>query len=417
MSIHKSVKKDGTVNWIVRYRQAGSNRQSTFATKRDAQIFEATRRMEKSAAASGQVTTGETLLADFGEQWWATATPRLQTSTRRIYSNCWNNHVLPYLGEMQLRELTPRVIEEWRTQLTHDGRRDQTVKKAMNVLQTCLQHALVWGEIQMNPVQVVKKPSGKRQLAVRPVTPREIEQIRQHLLQQGKHRDATLVSVLGYAGLRPGEALALRWDHVRSKTLLIESALAHGEIKSTKTGQIRSVRIVSALREDLEAWQAAAPPHHSGLVFASKTNPEGPWRHEAYKSWVAKSFKPAAAAAGRPDLRPYDLRHSYASLLIREGKSVVEVAAQLGHAPTMTLSTYAHVMADLDEDDRRSAEELILEARREISGERHLSVVGDEHEEGAQLQKGSLSMEGARENVRVLFAPKPASESKVLKPA
>ncbi len=83
----------------------------------------------------------------------------------------------------------------------------------------------------------------------------------------------------------------------------------------------------------------------------------------------------------------------------------------------MTLSTHAHVMADLDEDDRRSAEALIQEARREFSGERHLTVVGDEHQGKAPLQKGLRIEEGARENVRVLFAPKPASESKVLKPA
>lgn len=49
-------------------------------------------------------------------------------------------------------------------------------------------------------------------------------------------------------------------------------------------------------------------------------------------------------------------------------ESVAGVAAQLGHAPSMTLSSYAHVMADLDEDDRRSAEDLIREANQEIYG-------------------------------------------------
>jgi hypothetical protein len=44
-----------------------------------------------------------------------------------------------------------------------------------------------------------------------------------------------------------------------------------------------------------------------------------------------------------PKARPYDLRHSFVSLLIAQGASVVEVAAQAGHAPTMTLDTYAHL--------------------------------------------------------------------------
>ena len=74
-------------------------------------------------------------------------------------------------------------------------------------------------------------------------------------------------------------------------------------------------------------------------------------------------FKPAAAACGLEGLVPYDLRHSYASLLIHEGQSVVEVAAQLGHSPQMTLSTYAHVMAELANAERISAEEQIRAAR------------------------------------------------------
>ena len=53
------------------------------------------------------------------------------------------------------------------------------------------------------------------------------------------------------------------------------------------------------------------------------------------------------------------------SLLIHEGRSVVEVAAQAGHAPTMTLSTYAHVIAELEGAERVPAGTQILAARRE----------------------------------------------------
>jgi hypothetical protein len=62
-------------------------------------------------------------------------------------------------------------------------------------------------------------------------------------------------------------------------------------------------------------------------------------------------------------MRPYDLRHAFCSLLIAEGLSVVEVARQAGHAPTMTLDTYAHVMADLDGSERVPAEAAIRTAR------------------------------------------------------
>ena len=78
-----------------------------------------------------------------------------------------------------------------------------------------------------------------------------------------------------------------------------------------------------------------------------------------------------AEAVGIDGARPYDLRHAFASLLIHEGRlSVVEIAAQLGHNPTVCLDTYAHVMAEQDGGERVGAEEQIALARRAQEGGR-----------------------------------------------
>jgi integrase len=58
--------------------------------------------------------------------------------------------------------------------------------------------------------------------------------------------------VLASAGLRPSEALALRWGDVGERTLLVERSLDNdGSVKRTKTGQIRSLRLLAPLREDV----------------------------------------------------------------------------------------------------------------------------------------------------------------------
>ena len=77
-------------------------------------------------------------------------------------------------------------------------------------------------------------------------------------------------------------------------------------------------------------------------------------------------FGPAAEAAGLANARPYDLRHAYVSLLIREGVSVVEVARQAGHSPTMALDTHGHVFAELEGAEKVSAEAEIRRARDEL---------------------------------------------------
>jgi hypothetical protein len=76
---------------------------------------------------------------------------------------------------------------------------------------------------------------------------------------------------------------------------------------------------------------------------------------------------PACRAIGLEKARPYDLRHSFVSLLIHEGRSVVEVARQAGHLPTMTLDVYAHVFDEFDVSERVSAEDQIAQARRDVS--------------------------------------------------
>jgi hypothetical protein len=86
-----------------------------------------------------------------------------------------------------------------------------------------------------------------------------------------------------------------------------------------------------------------------------------------WQSWHRDAWHPACAVAGIENARPYDLRHSFISLLIHEGRSVVEVARQAGHSPTMTLDVYAHVFDEFDLSERVSAEDQIAQARRDVS--------------------------------------------------
>jgi integrase len=156
----------------------------------------------------------------------------------------------------------------------------------------------------------------------------------------GRTRDATLISVLAYAGLRPGEALGLRWKDIREKTLLIQRAISLGEEADTKTRQHRTVRLHAPLASDLRHWRMAAGcPDDYELVFPGRDGQ--PWSQAAYQSWRRRAFARATQAAGLPRARPYDLRHSFASLLLHEGRSVIYVARQLGRDAHLTLSSDA----------------------------------------------------------------------------
>ena len=363
MSVEKVVRKDGQVLWRVRWRQGTHNRSKVLGRKRDAEAFDAEIRRRRRTGELGLMDAGNETLAQFGEEWWRLyAEPNLSKSTLRLYAMLWDTHILPRLGGLKLRELTVEVLQRYRLDLQAAGVGEGSTRKALVLLHGILQRAVEWNRLAANPMVAVKKPPAGQMRLVQPLAPEAVEEMRRLLLSQGFVRDATLISVLAYAGLRPGEALALRWRSIQERTVLVEAAVAMGEIGPTKTRRARTVRLLRPLARDLAEWQMrCGRPDDDVLIFPGHDG--GPWSLSMYQNWRRRFFDRAAEAVGIEGARPYDLRHSFVSLLIHEGRNVVDVARQAGHAPTMALNTYAHVFEEFDPAERISAEERIERAR------------------------------------------------------
>jgi integrase len=367
VSVEKVTRKSGGTVWRVRWREAGSNRARTFDRKSDATRFETDVRRRQQTGDLPRLDGGRETLGKFAETWWTTyALPNLAPKTRRIYAELWDRHVLSRLADVPLRELTPEMIASFRADLTAAGVGDATVRKTLAFVQGILQRAVEWRRIDSNPAKAVRKPPQRKTRIVDLPSPAAVEHMRASLRAQKRLRDATLISALAYAGLRPGEALALEWRHVRERTILVEQAVALGEVKVTKTGQTRTVRLLSPLAIDLNEWRlASGRPGPKTLVFPGFDGVA--WSDTSYRNWRRRIFAPAAQAAGLDASRPYFLRHLFCSLLLAEGASVVEVARQAGHSPAMTLSTYGHVIEEFEGAERRSAEEVIRAAREALT--------------------------------------------------
>jgi integrase len=234
---------DGSVTemWSVRhYDVAGTRRRLRCASREEAD-FERARLVLAEArgqlvAASPVKTAGaELTLAGFWPMYRADSESRLARSTLREYERIWDRRLGPRFGGVVLDAIRPRLVSEWRAELLAGGVGAEAVRYAMVLLQAMYTLAIEWGEAQANPVSVVRKPRHGRQRAIEPLAPEDIERLRAILIDDGDHRSATLVSVLAYAGLRPGEALGLEWRHVRDQTLLIEQAVSDGRLKRQKT--------------------------------------------------------------------------------------------------------------------------------------------------------------------------------------
>ncbi len=277
------------------------------------------------------------------------------------------------------------------------------------MLQSMLRAAVEWERIGSNPVRATRKPSVKRTRAVRPLPPLAVEQLRAWLVEHRDLRVATLVSVLAYAGVRPQEALALRWRSIGERTLLVEEAVAQGKLKGQKTGRPpRTVRLLGPLRQDLaEWWVAGDQPDDEAFVFPAGNG--GHWPLHDWQNWRRRTFTAAAQAIGLTGVVPYDLRHSFASLLVHEGESsIVDIASYLGHAPSQTLDTYSHVVEELRGAEKVPADEQILRARRQIrpiSGPRAAEATTDVPAGTSQLRRQKTPSSGVLRHSPVMGDP------------
>ena len=176
-----------------------------------------------------------------------------------------------------------------------------------------------------------------------------IEAMRARLLERGRLRDAALV-------VRARVRRAAAAGGARARVAPRARAHAAGRARAQRRrAEGRSRTAASRGRSSCSRRFATTSPPGGTRLRAAPTDPVFPsasggfWRASDWRNWRKRIYRPVAESVGIDGARPYDLRHAFASLLIHEGRlSVVEIAAQLGHNPTVCLDTYAHVMAEQD---------------------------------------------------------------------
>ncbi len=367
MSVNKVTRKDGSVRWEVRWYESGrtgARRKRTFDTKKDAEYFDASLRRQKQLGqlAPGLLGSTQTLTA-FAEEWWdRDAIALLAPSTLANYPYVLDKWIIPYLGEYTLRELTRETIDAYRADIHAAGAGAPTVNRALAILQGMLHRAVDWNRLPHNPAVGVRRLPHTRDDSIDAHTPEEVEAIRFMLDLQ----DAALVSLLGYEGARPGEALALRWSDILDRQhnprdqIHIQRALSDGQITTTKSGRSRRIELFEPVACDLlDLYLAQNQPGLDTLVFPNRTG-----GYLNFHNWRQRTWKTALDDAGLDYFRPYDLRHTCATLLIYSGWIVNEVAEQLGHSdPGFTARTSAHIFKDARKRRGVSIESAIATAR------------------------------------------------------
>jgi integrase len=360
------------LRWYVAGR-GSPRRQKTFpraTRKKQVEAFAANLEIRRAMGELALYEQRKRPVRDLSKEWWAKhAVPTLAEWTRIGYKRMLVRHIEPRLGSLPVGEVNPEIVADFRAKLEAAGVGRHSVRQSLVVLQAMYEQAIRWGWVATNPVKAVKKPAAKRERAVVCLAPSQVEAIRAELLAREKLYAATMVSIVAYQGLRaPEELLALEVRHVRRNTLLIEQRNIDGKIiggQKVRGFHPRAIDLLDPVRRDVREYMLAHGIRE-GLLFPRRDGE--PWRLHDYQNWRRRTWHPARAKAGIETLPPYDLRHAFASLQIRAGMSIPELAEQMGHSPQMTVGTYTHVIRELKGQPVMAAEDQIEHARREDGG-------------------------------------------------
>ena len=292
--------------------------------------------------------------------------------TADIYKQQWQAHIEPKLGRVKVQAITARhvsdVLTAVRAKKFNKGKRQASsslVDGVYRVLDLLLEHALVREYIASNSARRLskaEKPKRRNVTEARVLDTKEIEDLIAYSLDTYR----PVVSLLAYSGLRLSEALGLTWGdvdfeageiHVRHQLSRARKGKPATRIGLKTDAARRDVVLLPQLAAILKQHRKKLLAHGlygaDGFVFVTATGAPMYCRNVAERG-VGKAADKAGLKPeeGKPKLTAHDLRHSFASHLIRAGADVYSVSRQLGHArASITLDVYAGEFAKVQQHD------------------------------------------------------------------
>ena len=338
--------------------------------------------------------------------------PNLSENTYKDYRHFLDARILPLIGDVPLKKLTPLVLNQWLLDVRQSPRRTtrlpdeqlktprrpsdtakmaspekldkplspRTIQHYYDTLYAMLDKAVQWEVLNHNPLDRVDRPKAKKPKVNYLTEERAVELLRCLREEPNMcYRAALLLALL--CGLRLGEVGALRLDDVdwQHGTIDISRALkytpqAGNFVGSPKTesserlialppGMMAVLHETREYQKEVASWAGDLWVGEGWIVHAWNG---AQLHHDTPSKW----FRRFADAHGFEGVRFHDLRHTHATVLLANNIDAVAVASRLGHADaTTTLRTYAHALRRRDDDAARTIQFLLDRADDDLNDE------------------------------------------------
>ncbi len=331
-----------------------------FHTKREAEA--ALAELVTDVQRGNLTKSGHQQLRDWLEEWLTAIGPSLRPTTRDLYAMAVRSWIVPRIGALRLSQVTPQVLQDLYRVLAETGRHGgadglgpRSVRLAHQVLRQSLAKAVDWDLLRVNPAMArLELP----RLEPKPIRTWTVEEARRFLATTADDRLGALWLLMVTTGLRRGEALGVRWEDVdldagrlavvqtvvvaSNRAYLSEPKTAHGRRVVRLQPEVVAALRLRRLRQGQDRLLVGSAWIDTGLVF---TTAVGGLLHPRN---IVRAFDLAVERAGVPRIRIHDLRHTAATVALREGVHPKLVQEMLGHANVaITLDTYSHASEDM----------------------------------------------------------------------
>jgi len=264
--------------------------------------------------------------------------PSTMTTYRRMKDNFWKQK----LGHRIINTIKPSDITtalksgEWGSGKTRNNH--------LSMLSTVFNFALLDELIDKNPCDRVDSVKWQKP-EIDPFSLDEANIIVAHMREKFPEQSANLYETAFFTGLRTSEAIGLEWPQVdfNEGTITIMQGYVTDSLEDTKTSQVRVVRLNSralAAIKKQKAWTFLLPPDADGRQAVFHDPGTGkPWAYE--QNARKRYWTPALKELGIRYRRPYNTRHTYATVGLMAGVNPAYMANQLGHSLEMFFKVYA----------------------------------------------------------------------------
>lgn len=283
------------------------------------------------------------LFKNFVEIYLESMEHRIKENTLMTKQNIFYHHIVPYLGEMKLDEITPKDIIHWQDQVMKDNNYKQTYLKAIhNQLSALFNYAVRFYGLKSNPARLAGNMGIEEVDETKFWTKEEYLTFSRAMMNKEESYHA--FEILYWCGIRLGELLALTAEDFdfEKKTLRINKSYQHikGKDVITTPKTRKSNRVLTLpdfLAEEMQDYISRLPYLKVDDRIFTIT-----------KSGLHHEIDRGCRETGVKRIRVHDLRHSHVSMLIEMGFSAVNIANRVGHESVKVTYRYAHMFPNKD---------------------------------------------------------------------